>query len=121
MNSELRERLSVRFITRMCTDSVDIYRNTLSNDGQGGVLNDWRKINTCKCRLMNKADAEKQIAGGIEQVANWIMLAGIEIDIRPRDRVYKSNSNDKCWEVVGSDSGQTELLIQHIDLVEHSV
>lgn len=93
----------------------------MTADGRGGVSQDWRKIGTHRGRLINKADQESIPGGGIEATASWSLLVSVDADVLPRDRVYRPGQIDQYWEVAGTDAGQTELLIQHIDLQERTV
>ncbi len=39
-------------------------------------------------------------------------------DVMPQDRVYLVGDESRYWDVIGTDFGQTELLVQHCGLVE---
>lgn len=120
MDALLRERLSARFVSRLCHDTVEVWRYTATSDGRGGVTQDWRRIGTHKGRLMAGPGGEGIPGGVIEVVARWRLLLHVSVDIQPRDRVYRPGSTSQYWEVTGSDSGQTELLIQHVDIEERT-
>lgn len=118
MDAGLRDRLSARFVARLCQDTIEVHRFTMTEDGRGGTTLDWRKIGTHKGRLMAGPGVEGQIGGGIEVLSKWRLLLPSIADVLPRDRIYKTGDTKMYWEVVGSDTGQSELLIQHVDLME---
>jgi len=120
MDTQLRERLSARFVARLCPDMIEVHRFTMTADGRGGTTLSWRKIGTHKARLSAGLGNEAQPAGGIETVSRWMLLVHRSVDIQPRDRVYVPGNSNQYWEVTGSDSGTTDLLIQHLDLEERA-
>jgi head-tail adaptor len=120
MDAGLRDRLSARFVARLCPDTIEVHRFTMTEDGRGGQTLTWRKIGTHKGRMTAGIGNETMPAGGIEAVSKWALLLPLTADIQPRDRVYKPGDNDRYWEVTGSDAGTTDLLIQHIDLEERA-
>lgn len=120
MDAGLRERLSARFVARLCPDLVEVHRFTMTADGRGGTTLSWRKIGTHKGRMTAGIGTETVPAGGIEAVSRWALLLPLSADIEPRDRVYIPGDNNRYWEVTGSDAGTTDLLIQHIDLEERA-
>ena len=42
----------------------------------------------------------------------------VAADVMPQDRVYLIGDDSRYWDVIGTDFGQTELLVQHCGLVE---
>jgi head-tail adaptor len=118
MAPQLRERLSASFVRRLCQDRIEVHRAYVEADGMGGVTTTWRKLATIPARLINKSDSEQVIGDGVKAIATWEMLVHSASDIIPHDRVYIAGDQSKVYEVVGTDEGQTELLIQKVGLVE---
>ena len=121
MNTDLRRRLTRRFVARLCDDVVDVLRMTETEDGRGGQTLSWRKVATYKARLLNRNDTERLVNGGIEPTSSWGLLVDVDADIRTQDRVVVPSKPDSVFEVSGSDTGQTNLLIQHVDLQERTI
>jgi len=121
MAPALRERLSASFVRRLCQDRIEVHRAYVESDGMGGVTTTWRKLATIPARMINKADSEQQPGGGIEPVATWELMAPVSADIRPQDRISIPGSYGRVFEVVGSNNGQADQLIQSIGLVERNV
>jgi len=48
----------------------------------------------------------------------WTLVASRNADVMPEDRVRIQGDSSRYWDVVGTDFGKTELLLQHISLVE---
>jgi len=120
MDALLRDRLSARFVSRLCPDTVEVRRLTMTDDGRGGNTLSWRTICTQKGRMSVGAGDESQPGGGIEVTGRWRLLIHRSVDVRAQDRIYVPGNTTQYWEVVGSDIGTTDLLIQHIDLEERA-
>jgi hypothetical protein len=118
MNASLRARLSNRMVGEICTDRCEIHRCTGTDDGRGGQTLTWAKVAEVVARFTNQSDSEAQPGGGIEPVADWTLITSIAVVVEPRDRVFMVGDRTRFWEVVGSDAGQTDLLIQHISMLE---
>jgi hypothetical protein len=48
------------------------------------------------------------------------LIVAVGADVMPQDRVYRVGDDAKYYDVIGSDFGQTELLVQHVGLVERT-
>lgn len=118
MAPQLRERLSASFVRRLCQDRVEIHRAYVESDGMGGVTTTWRKISTLPARMINKSDAEQIIDDAVRSTAVWEMLVHASADILAHDRVTFPGEADRIFDVIGTDQGQTELLVQKVGLVE---
>jgi head-tail adaptor len=118
IRSTLEERLTFRFVQRLCTSTITIERAYLTTDGMGGQTTTWRPMMTIPARLINKADSESVIGDGIQPSAQWEMFVHSDCDIQPQDRVRIIGDNSRVFEVVGNDRGQSTLLIQKVGLVE---
>ncbi len=118
MSPQLRERLSYRFVSRLCTDRIEIHRSVLDQDGMGGQTMTWRKIATIPARLVNKSDMEALIGDGVKATATWECFVHSSADVRPHDRIYLVGDPERTFDVIGNDQGQSELLIQKVGLVE---
>jgi head-tail adaptor len=92
----------------------------LTEDGRGGATETWRKIAEYNARLTNQSDTESIVGGGIASSAQWTLIVAVGADVMPQDRVYRVGDEAKYYDVVGSDFGQTELLVQHCGLVERT-
>jgi head-tail adaptor len=90
----------------------------LTEDGRGGVTETWRKVAEYNARLTNQSDTESIVGGSIASSAQWTLIIAVGADVMPQDRVYRIGDDSKYYDVVGSDFGQTELLVQHCGLVE---
>lgn len=120
MAPALRERLSASFVRRLCQDRVDVHRSTIEIDGMGGQTTTWRKVATIPARLVNKSDAEQIIDQAVRPTAVWEMLVHSASDIQAHDRVTFAGYEDRIFDVIGTDQGQTELLVQKVGLVERT-
>lgn len=118
MAPALRERLSASFVRRLCQDRIEVHRAYVESDGMGGVTTTWRKIDTIPARMINKSDSEQIIDDAVRSTAVWEMLVHSGFDIQAHDRVTFPNQPDRIFDVIGTDEGQTELLIQKVGLVE---
>ena len=97
---------------------VEIYRFTLTEDGRGGATETWRKVAEYNARVTNQSDTESIVGGGIQPSAQWTLIVATSADVMPQDRVYLVGDASRYWDVIGTDFGQTELLVQHCGLVE---
>lgn len=120
MAPALRERLSASFVRRLCQDRVEIHRSTIAVDGMGGQTTTWRKVATIPARLINKNDAEQIIDQAVRPTAVWEMLVHASTDIQANDRITFTGQDDRIFDVIGTDQGQTELLVQKVGLVERT-
>ena len=120
MNPILRSTIQAGMVRNLCQDRVEIHRFTLSEDGRGGVTETWRKIAEYNARLTNQSDTESIVGGTIASSAQWTLIIAVGADVMPQDRVYRVGDDSKYYDVVGSDFGQTELVVQHCGLVERT-
>ena len=107
-------------VRNLCQDRVEIHRFTLTEDGRGGATETWRKVAEYNARLTNQSDTESIVGGTIASSAQWTLIIAVGADVMPQDRVYRVGDEAKYYDVVGSDFGQTELLLQHCGLVERT-
>jgi head-tail adaptor len=107
-------------VRNLCQDRVEIHRFTLTEDGRGGVTETWRKVADYKGRLSNQSDTESIVGGGIQPSAGWTVTLPVGADVMAHDRVYVTGDDSKYYDVVGTDFGQTDLLVQHVGLVERT-
>ena len=68
--------------------------------------------------MTNQSDTESIVGGGIQPSAQWTLIVATSADVMPQDRVYLVGDASRYWDVIGTDFGQTELLVQHCGLVE---
>lgn len=120
MNPTLKASLSAGMVRNLCQDRVEIHRFTLTEDGRGGVTETWRKVAEYNARLSNQSDTESIVGGSIASSAQWTLIVAVSADVMPQDRVYVVGVDGKYYDVIGSDFGQTELLVQHCGLVERT-
>lgn len=106
-------------VRNLCTDRVEIHRFTLTEDGRGGATETWRKVATYNGRMVNKVDSESVIGGGIQPSASWVLTVAVDADIMSHDRIYIVGNSDRYYEVIGTDFGQSDLLVQHVGLQEY--
>lgn len=120
MNVGLRARLSDRFVARLCPDQINVVRATYTKDGRGGQTLDWNIIGTYKARMVNRSDDEQVLGDAIRSTAKWDCLLSIHADVQANDRVEVVGDSTRYWDVVGTDVGQTDLLIQRLGLEERT-
>lgn len=118
MNALLRDRLSMRFVARLCNDRINVLRATETTDGRGGQTLDWAIVGTHYARMVNRSDDEVIAGDRIQSVAKWDCVLSINADVRPTDRIELVDDRTRYWDVVGNDTGQTDLLVQHVGLEE---
>lgn len=118
MDPALRDRLATRFVDRLCPDRITLHRATYTLDGRGGQDVDWNVIGTYKARLVNTSDSEELGADAVRPTGGWDCLLAIKVAVYPNDRVQLVGDDTRYWDVIGSDVGQSELLIQRIGLIE---
>jgi hypothetical protein len=82
------------------------------------VTETWRKVAEYNARLTNQSDTESIVGGSIASSAQWTLVIAVGADVMPQDRVYRVGDEAKYYDVIGSDFGQTELVVQHCGLVE---
>ena len=120
MSPILRATISAGMVRNLCQDRVEIHRFTLTEDGRGGATETWRKVAEYNARLTNQSDTESIVGGGIQPSAGWNVTLPVSADVMAHDRVYVVGDESKYYDVVGTDFGQTDLLVQHVGLVERT-
>jgi head-tail adaptor len=120
MSPILRATLQAGMVRNLCQDRVEIHRFTLTEDGRGGATETWRKVAEYNARLTNQSDTESIVGGGIQSSAQWTLIVAVGADVMAQDRVYRVGDDARYYDVVGTDFGQTELLVQHVGLVERT-
>ena len=120
MSPILRATLQAGLVRNLCQTPIEIHRFTLTEDGRGGVTETWRKVADYKGRLSNQSDTESIVGGGIQPSAGWNVTLPVSADVMAHDRVYVTGDDSKYYDVVGTDFGQTDLLVQHVGLVERT-
>jgi head-tail adaptor len=118
MSPILRATLQAGLVRNLCQTPIEVHRFTLTEDGRGGVTETWRKVADYKGRLSNQSDTESIVGGGIQPSASWSVTLPVSADVMPNDRVYVVGDEAKYYDVIGTDFGQTDLLVQHVGLVE---
>ena len=118
MSPILRATLQAGMVRNLCQDRVEIHRFTLTEDGRGGATETWRKVAEYNARLTNQSDTESIVGGGIQPSATWSITLAVSADVMPNDRIYVVGDESKYYDVVGTDFGQTDLIVQHVGLVE---
>lgn len=108
-------------VQSLCQDTVTVTRATLTRDNSGGVTQDWRTIHTIPARLVAQTDVEEVLADGVQVGNRWVMACSAEVDVKQQDRVMFASMKDKVFDVVGNNFQQTDLLIQHVTLVERNI
>jgi head-tail adaptor len=120
MSPILRATLQAGLVRNLCQTPIEVHRFTLTEDGRGGVTETWRKVADYKGRLSNQSDTESIVGGGIQPSAGWNVTLPVSADVMAHDRVYITGDDSKYYDVVGTDFGQTDLLVQHVGLVERT-
>jgi len=105
-------------VRNLCSVAVEVRRFTFTDDGRGGQTETLRTVGTYTGRLVNASDSESIPGGGIQSMSVYALTVGIEADIQASDRVYVPGELRRYFDVVGTDTGQTDLLVQHVGLVE---
>lgn len=118
MSPILRATLQAGLVRNLCQTPIEVHRFTLTEDGRGGVTETWRKVADYKGRLSNQSDTESIVGGAIASSAQWTLIVAVAADVMPQDRVYLVGDESRYFDVIGTDFGQTELLVQHCGLVE---
>ena len=118
MSPILRQTLQAGIVRNLCQDRIEVHRFTLTEDGRGGATETWRKVAEYNARITNQSDTESIVGGGIQPSAQWTLVVATSADVMPQDRVYVVGDASRYWDVIGTDFGQTELLVQHCGLVE---
>jgi head-tail adaptor len=120
MSPILRATLQAGLVRNLCQTPIEVHRFTLTEDGRGGVTETWRKVADYKGRLSNQSDTESIVGGGVQPSAGWNVTLPVSADVMAHDRVYVTGDDSKYYDVVGTDFGQTDLLVQHVGLVERT-
>ena len=120
MSPILRATLQAGLVRNLCQTPIEVHRFTLTEDGRGGVTETWRKVADYKGRLSNQSDTESIVGGGIQPSAGWNVTLPVSADVMAHDRVYVTGDDSKYYDVIGTDFGQTDLLVQHVGLVERT-
>jgi hypothetical protein len=102
----------------LCTSNIDVFRYITTSDGRGGTELTWSKIKSIKGRMINTGDSENVRSNSFTMSGAWTLVASRNADIMPEDRVRIQGDTSRYWDVIGTDFGKTELLVQHISLVE---
>ena len=119
MSPILRATLQAGLVRNLCSTQISVERFTLTEDGRGGATETWRVIDTHRGRIVNNSDRESIVGGGIQSSATWTLTLPVASDVMTHDRIRIVGDDSRYYEVVGSDFGQTDLLVQHIGLVEY--
>lgn len=119
MDSKLRDRLSSRMNANLMDTTVQVKRLTQTPDGQGGQTQDWRVIMTIPARLVNKQNNEVVMGDAIKVSCSWVLVAPVTANILAKDRIVVDKDSRHYFDVVATDAGQTNLLVQHIGLQEN--
>lgn len=96
-----------------------IYRHTVTADGRGGQTETWRELATVPARFRNNDDNEQMIGDSVQSISTWTMICDRNADVMVYDRVRSATLPGYYWEVSGTDFGQTNLIVQHVDLVQY--
>lgn len=102
----------------LCTSTVDVYRYISTADGAGGTNLSWAKIASIKGRLINTGDSEGVRSNSFTMGGSWTLVASRNADILSQDRIRLPGDTSVYWDVIGTDFGKTELLVQHISLLQ---
>jgi head-tail adaptor len=108
-------------VQNLCSDTVSVTRFVLTKDNAGGVTQNWRTVAVIPARLMAQTDIEEVVADGMQVGNRWMMACSAVADVRQQDRITFSSMKDKVFDVVGNNYQQTDLLIQHVALVERNI
>lgn len=108
-------------VATTCTDTATVLRATFSTDAGGGVSTDWRTVGTYPARFVSGTDREAVPGGGIEALSTWSMMISATADIAPRDRVQIAAQGGMVLDVVGTSTGTTDNLLQHVMLEVRAV
>jgi head-tail adaptor len=120
MSPILRATLQAGLVRNLCQTPIEVHRFTLTEDGRGGATETWRKVAEYNARLTNQSDTESIVGGAIASSAQWTLIVAVGADVMPQDRVYRVGDDARYYDVIGTDFGQTELLVQHVGLVERT-
>ncbi len=107
-------------VQSLCQDTVTVNRFVLTKDNAGGVVQEWKPVYTIPARLMAQTDVEEVLADGVGVGNRWMMACSADIDVKQEDRIIFASLKDKVFDVVGNNFQQTDLLIQHVTLVERN-
>lgn len=102
----------------LCTSNIEVYRYVSTSDGRGGTTLSWSKIGTIKGRMINTGDSENVRSNGFTMGGSWTLVASRNADIMPQDRIRIPGDSSQYFDVIGTDFGKTELLLQHISLIQ---
>jgi len=119
MSPILRGILGRGLVRSLTQDRVIVLRMTLTEDGRGGQTQDWRQVDEFLGRMINLGNAEALLDEGIKVVCNWYLVAPADRMIQANDRIRLHDEPNHFFYVIGTDQGQTNLLIQHVSLKEH--
>ena len=108
-------------IQSLCLDTVTVTRFVLTKDNAGGVIQEWKPVVTIPARLVAQTDVEEILADGVQVGNRWTMACSAEVDVKQQDRVTFASLKDKVFDVVGNNFQQTDLLLQHVMLVERNI
>ena len=119
MSPILRGILGRGLVRSLTQDRVIVLRMTLTEDGRGGQTQDWRQVDEFLGRMVNLGNTEALLDEGIKVVCNWYLVAPADRKIQANDRIRLHDEPNHYFDVIGTDQGQTNLLIQHVSLKEH--
>lgn len=118
MDPLLRARLSERMEARLCTVRVNVQRMVIDADGAGGQTLTWRIIATnVPARWLNVADSELVQDEAVMATATWDIVIPTSTTVLPQDRITVTG-DDREYDVVGTNAGQTDLLVQVVRVQE---
>jgi len=119
MSPYLKVLLQEAMTRNLVQDMVMVERLTATPDGRGGTTTTWRQVSEFKGRMVNQNNNEMVMAGGMKVVCNWYLVAPANADIQSKDRIRLHDDYAHYYDVVGTDSGQSNLLVMHCALKEH--
>lgn len=118
MDPVLRARLSARMEARLCTVRVNVVRMVIDADGAGGQTMTWRQVDhNVPARWINVADSELVQDEAVRATASWDIVLPTSTQVLPQDRITVTG-DDRTYDVVGTNAGQTDLLVQVVRVQE---
>lgn len=93
--------------------SASLLRTVRQRTASGGVAEEWTQTGSFSCRVRRprRVIVLDEVAGQLQAVSNWEILAAPEVDVRPLDRIV---IGEATFGVIGADGARSSALVQVI-------
>lgn len=113
INPDAMSPIRAEMTRRTCSTDVQILRDLPQSDGMGGIISDWRIIQTTKARIVFEDGAETLEGGVLQARSDWTIYMPVEASILPKDRVKVLNGTmrSRAFNITSVDYGRSDAIL----------